>query len=136
MQAKDVMTKKVRLTSPSDRIEKAAKIMEEDNVGSLPVAENDRLVGMITDRDIAIRGFGKTNIQLIKDVMTEEVYYCFENQELQDVVESMGKFHVRRMPVLNKDKRLVGIISLSDLTKSEKAWKETNEIISQYYLAV
>ncbi|MCB0392003.1 MAG: CBS domain-containing protein [Bdellovibrionales bacterium] len=136
MKAKDVMTTNVKVTSPNEKLHKIAKIMDEEAVGSLPVAENDRIIGMVTDRDIAIKGFSNLNSGTVRDVMTHEVYYCYEDQDLKDVVESMGKFQVRRMPVLNKSKRLVGIISLSDLTKSEQAWKETNDIVSQYYLAI
>jgi CBS domain-containing protein len=87
------------------------------DVGVLPVGENDRLVGMITDRDIAIRGIanGKGPKAKIRDVMSDEVLYCFEDQELDEVTHNMGHQQIRRLPVLNRDKRLVGIIALGDI---------------------
>lgn len=136
MIAKDLMSKNVQLTSPNENLKNVIRIMEDECLGSLPVAENDRLIGMITDRDIALRAFTNPNKKTVREVMSNEVHYCFEDQNLIDVVTSMGKFNIRRMPVLNRAKRLVGILSLSDLTKSSQAWKETNEIVSHYHLAI
>ena len=83
----------------------------------MPVGDNDRLVGMITDRDIAIRGIamGKGPDARVSDVMSSDVKYCFDDEEVDEVLHNMGEFQVRRLPVLNRDKRLVGIISLGDL---------------------
>src|SRR5205085_10714550 len=111
------------LTGPDRSIREAAEMMADQDIGALPVGENDRLVGMITDRDIAVRavarGLGPDT--KIREVMSEEVMYCFDDEELDDAAQNMGGIKVRRLPVLNRDKRLVGIISLSDLTRREDA---------------
>ena len=117
MQVSELMTRDVRIASPEDSLEQAAKMMAEIDAGVLPVGENDRLVGMITDRDIAIRAVAKGMgpETKVRDVMSKEVKYCFEDEDLDDVTDNMGDLQVRRLPVLNHDKRLVGIISLGDV---------------------
>ena len=117
MQVSELMTRDVRIASPEDSLEHAAKMMAEIDAGVLPVGENDRLVGMITDRDIAIRAVAKGMgpETKVRDVMSKEVKYCFEDEDLDDVTDNMGDLQVRRLPVLNHDKRLVGIISLGDV---------------------
>jgi CBS domain-containing protein len=84
------------------------------------VGENDRLVGMITDRDIVIRGVaqGKGPDTSVRDVMSREVMYCYDDEEVEDVLANMGDLQVRRLPVLNRDKRLVGIVSIGDLARN------------------
>ena len=96
--------------------------MAEIDAGSVPVSDNDRLVGMITDRDIAVRAVaqGKSPDTKIGEVMSHEMLYCFEDEELEEVSRNMGDVKVRRMPVVNRDKRLVGIISLGDLARHEE----------------
>ena len=123
MKVRDAMTRDVRLVKPEQTIREAAQVMGEIDAGSLPVSNNDRLVGMITDRDIAVRAVaaGKAPDTKVADVMTEELLYCFEDEELEEVSRNMGDVKVRRMPVVNRDKRLVGIISLGDLAKHEDA---------------
>jgi CBS domain-containing protein len=105
------------VADPDQTLEAAAKLMVELDAGILPVGEADQLVGMITDRDIAIRGVGRGlgPDAAIREVMTEDVKYCFEDDEIEDVALNMGEIQVRRLPVLNREKRLVGIISLGDL---------------------
>ena len=117
MEVSKLMTRDVRLASPENSIEQAAKMMGEIDAGVLPVGENDRLVGMITDRDIAIRAVAKGMgpETKVRDVMSKEVKYCFEDEDLDDVTDNMGDLQVRRLPVLNREKRLVGIISLGDV---------------------
>jgi CBS domain-containing protein len=92
-------------------------MMAESDMGVLPVGENDRLVGMITDRDIAIRAVaaGKGPDTVVRDVMTEDMKYCFEDDEIGDVAANMAALQVRRLPVLSRQKRLVGIVSLGDI---------------------
>lgn len=111
------MTRNVHITSPDDTIQHAARRMAEHDAGALPVGEHDRLIGMITDRDIALRGVaqGKGPDAKIREVMSHEVKYCFEDEELADVARNMGEQQLRRLPVMNRDKRLVGILSLGDL---------------------
>jgi len=120
MQARECMSKDVKIASPDWTIRAAAKAMKEIDAGFLPVGENDRLVGMVTDRDIAIRGIadGKGPKAKVRDVMTDEVIYCFEDDDLDVVSTKMADRKIRRLPVLNRDKRLVGVVSLGDLSQS------------------
>lgn len=117
MKVSNCMTKNVQVANPDQTIRDAAMAMSRLDAGVMPVGENDRLVGMITDRDIAIRGVaeGKGPETKIRDVMSTDVKYCFDDEEVDDVLHNMGELQVRRLPVLNRDKRLVGIISLGDL---------------------
>jgi len=117
MKISECMTQDVSLISPNDTIERAAQIMGSADTGVLPVSDGDRLVGMITDRDIAIRGVaeGCSPSARVGDIMSREVKYCFDDAEADEVLGNMAEIQVRRMPVVNHDKRLVGIISLSDL---------------------
>jgi len=123
MKIKEVMTRDVRLIEPAHTIRDAARLMAEMDAGIIPVREGDRLVGMITDRDIAIRAVaqGKGPETSIREVMTDEVRYCFEDEDADKVERNMADIQVRRLPVLNRDKRLVGIVSLGDLAVSDKA---------------
>jgi CBS domain-containing protein len=117
------MNSDVRVTSPDQSIREAARMMAQIDAGVLPVGENDRLAGMITDRDIAIRAVaaGKGPDTPVRDVMSQEVKYCFEDDDLEDVAQEMAEYKVRRMPVLNHDKRLVGILSLGDIALAADA---------------
>jgi len=121
MKVSEAMTRDVRVANPNESIRDAARMMAEINAGSLPVGENDRLIGVITDRDIAVRAVaeGKAPTTKIRDIMSPEVLYCFDDQELDDVAKNMGDVKVRRMPVVNRDKRLVGIISIGDVACNE-----------------
>jgi CBS domain-containing protein len=117
MRVQEAMTPGVKLTSPDQTIKDAAALMAEIDAGIIPVAQGDRLVGMITDRDIAVRAVAKglPPTTPVADVMSREVLYCHDDDDVQDVAENMGEMQVRRLPVLNRDKRLVGIISLADI---------------------
>jgi len=117
------MSRDVRLTTPDQTIEDAAKVMAEIDAGIVPVSDGDRLVGMITDRDIAIRAVaaGKGPKTPVRDVMSPEVKYCFEDEDLDRVTHNMADIQIRRLPVLNRDKRLVGIISLGDVAVMQDA---------------
>lgn len=121
MKVEAAMTRDVRLVKPDQTIREAAQLMADIDAGALPVTENDRLVGMITDRDIAVRAVaqGKSPDTRIRDVMSPGILYCFDDQQLEDVSRNMGKNQVRRLPVINRDKRLVGILSLGDLASKE-----------------
>jgi CBS domain-containing protein len=111
------MTRGVEITNPQETIRDAARMMADCDAGALPVGENDRLVGVITDRDIAVRAVaeGKGPDARVGDVMSAEVRYCFEDDDVDEVLRNMGELQLRRLPVLSRDKRLVGIVSLSDL---------------------
>jgi len=120
MKVYDAMTPDVQLCTPEDTIKDAAEVMASLDVGILPVTEDERLVGMISDRDIAIRaiGLGRGPDTRIREVMTRDVKCCFEDDDLESVSRNMGDIQVRRLPVLDRDKRLVGIISLGDIARS------------------
>ncbi len=125
MRVAEVMTRDVRLIEPTQTIREAAQLMAEMDAGIMPVREGDRLVGMITDRDIAVRAVaqGRGPDTHVREVMTDEVKYCFEDDDTAAVERNMAEIQVRRLPVLTRDKRLVGIISLGDLAMSDKAAK-------------
>jgi CBS domain-containing protein len=117
------MSRDVQVISPTQTIRDAARIMAKIDAGVLPVGENDRLVGVITDRDITIRAVaeGKAPTTKVNEVMSKEVLYCFDDQDLDEVAQNMADMKVRRLPVVNRDKRLVGIISFGDLARNEDA---------------
>jgi CBS domain-containing protein len=121
MKVSKIMTRDVRLLSPHNTIREAASLMAEIDAGALPVGENDRLVGMVTDRDIVVRGvaLGKPIDTKVSAVMSREMLYCFDTDEIDNVARNMGKAQVRRLPVVNKDKHLVGIVSLGDLARKD-----------------
>jgi CBS domain-containing protein len=121
MKVCDAMSRDVQVASPKQSIRDAAKMMAKIDAGVLPVGEGDRLIGVITDRDIAIRAVaeGKAPTTKVGDVMSHEVLYCFDDQDLDDIAQNMAEMKVRRLPVVNRDKRLVGIISLGDLARRE-----------------
>lgn len=120
MKVSEAMTSNVRVANPDETIQNAARLLAEIDAGALPVGEEDKLVGMITDRDIAIRAIaeGKGPDTKIRDVMTPDIRYCFDDQEVDEVQKNMGDNRVRRMAVVNHDKRLVGILSFADIALS------------------
>ena len=124
MQLKDVMTTNVTLTDPGTTLQAAANAMREGDFGLLPVAENDRLVGTITDRDITVRAVaaGKDPTSTpVREAMSEGVVYGFEDQSTEEAARLMSQHQIRRLPVLNRDKRLVGIVALGDFAVESKA---------------
>ena len=106
MKVSEVMTRDVRVANPNETVQQAARMMASLDAGVLPVGENDRLVGMISDRDIAIRGIaeGKGPEAKVRDVMTADVKYCFDEQDIEEVTRNMGDIQVRRLPVLDRNK--------------------------------
>ncbi|MBB3975512.1 CBS domain-containing protein [Rhizobium azooxidifex] len=120
MRVSEVMTRDVRVANPSETIRQAARMMAEIDAGVVPVGDNDRLVGMLTDRDIAIRAVadGKGPDTTVGEVMTTDVKYCFEDEEAEQVCRNLGDQQIRRIPVVDRQKRLVGILSLGDLAIS------------------
>jgi CBS domain-containing protein len=137
MQVKDVMTKGAECVTPSTSLQEAASKMKTLDVGPLPVCEGDQLVGMLTDRDITVRATAEAlppRLGQVRDVMTPDAVYCFEDQDVQEAAGLMQEHQVRRLVVLNRDKRLVGIVSLGDLaveTGDEKLAGETLEQVSE-----
>jgi CBS domain-containing protein len=132
MKVAECMTGDVKLANPEDSIQQAARIMASEDIGVLPVAEGDRLVGMITDRDIAVRAVadGHGCDTKVSEVMTREVRYCFDDEDTEDVMINMGDQQLRRLPVVDRDKRLVGMLSLSDCTMGD-ADRQTGEALQQ-----
>ena len=121
MIVRECMTRQVELGTPDMSLRDAALKMRDGDFGILPIYKNDKLVGMITDRDIAIRCVADgDDIKKMKvgEVMTERVLYCFDDQSLDEVAQNLGDNQVRRLPVVNRDKKLVGILSLSDLSRA------------------
>ena len=131
MKVREAMTRDVRLVKPDQPISEAARLMAELDIGALPVEENDRLVGMITDRDIAVRAVaaGRGPDTPISEVMSREIKYCFEDQSIDEVTQNMGELRIRRLPVLTRDKRLIGILSLGDLAIDQGARDEAGEAL-------
>ena len=118
MLVKEVMTTGCTYCSSSDTLEQAARLMAQSDIGVVPVADNEKLIGMVTDRDIVVRGIaqGKQPQQTpVTDLMTDEVYYCFDDQTCDEAATSMSEMQVRRLPVVDRDKNLIGLVSLGDL---------------------
>ena len=122
MKVRECMSRGVRLCSPEDKLSDVARTMKEADAGALPVGENDRLVGMITDRDIVVRTVadGKGPDTPVREAMTQEIHFVFEDEDLHSAAAKMGRLKIRRLPVLNRDKRMVGILSLGDVWSSEE----------------
>src|SRR5437773_1489817 len=123
MQVRDAMTRDVRVATPGQTIRDVARMMAEIDAGILPVGENDRIIGMISDRDIAVRAVaqGKGPDTPVREVMsTDQVMYCFEDDDVDDVAKNMGEVKVRRLPVMYRNNRLVGIISRGDVEDCEQ----------------
>jgi len=137
MQVKDIMSRDVEVIRPDASIMEAAKKMSQLDVGPLPVCDGEHLVGMITDRDITVRAVAKgcdPKTTPIGEIMTSEVVYCFADQDVDTAAQMMEYRQIRRLPVLNREKRLVGILSLGDValrsgdqTKAGEALKEVSE---------
>jgi CBS domain-containing protein len=117
MKIEDVMTHDVAVVSPDETIQQAARLMDELDIGAVPVADNERLVGMLTDRDIVVRAVadGLSPDTQVGNVMTPDVKYCFCDQEVAEVSDNMADIQIRRLPVVDRNKRLVGIIALGDI---------------------
>ena len=137
MQVKDIMTKKPQLIDPKTTLREAAQLMEQEDFGFLPVGENDRLVGMVTDRDLAIRGTAQgldPKTTSVNKIMTQKVLYVFETDNIEDALKNMQDQQIRRLIVLDNktNKRLTGILSLGDCAKqsgNEESCGETLERI-------
>lgn len=123
---KDVMTRDVKIIRPDQNLRDAAIAMAENDIGALPVRDNDRLVGLITDRDIAVNGLakGKSADATVREVMCEGVKYCYEDEDIVHVADNMADLGVRRLPVVTRDKQLVGIVSLSNICHGHESARD------------
>jgi CBS domain-containing protein len=133
MQIKHIMTSPVELAAPDDSVRVAAQKMMALDCGILPVGENDRLVGMISDRDIVTRAVAEgydPDECFVREIMTTDVKYCYEDETEEDLARNMASLQVKRLPVLNREKRLVGIVSLGDLALVRDAKDESQKALA------
>lgn len=136
MQLKDLMTPNVEVVRPDTPLREAADRMRDLNVGVMPVCEGERLVGILTDRDIAVRAVAAgddPNTTRVADVMSGDVAFCYEDQPVEEATELMERLQIRRLPILDRDDSLVGIISLGDLAvdgQDEKLKAQVVESVS------
>ncbi|MCG2576989.1 CBS domain-containing protein [Dechloromonas sp. XY25] len=122
MRVSEAMTRDVQVANPNQSLYDVARIMADCDIGCLPVGENDKLVGMITDRDITVRAIAKgkaADSTKVRDVMSSDVKYCYDDAEISDVARNMGDIKLHRLPVVDHDKHLVGILALADVANCE-----------------
>ena len=130
---KDLMSRDVKVISPDMSIREAAREMRDGDFGMLPVGENDRMIGTISDRDIAIRAVadGKDTGTKVRDVMSEGIAWAFEDDSVEEAAKIMSKRQVRRLPVVNRDKRLVGIVALGDFAVESSEIRPAAQALSE-----
>lgn len=129
----DLMSRDVKVISPETSIRDAANEMREGDFGMLPVGENDRMIGAITDRDIAIRAIaaGKDGSTKVREVMSEGIFWVYEDQSIDDAAKMMSERQVRRLPVVDRNKRLVGIVALGDFAVESSEIRPAAEALSE-----
>lgn len=119
MKVKQAMHKNVQWCAPTTSVTTLANLMKAEDIGAIPIGENDKLIGMVTDRDIAVRGVskgGNLSKMTAKDVMSKGIIYCRENEDIEDAIHIMEDKQIRRLPVINDKHRMVGILSLGDVS--------------------
>ena len=134
MTLKDVMTPDVEVIAPEATLQQAAAKMRRLNIGPLPVCDGDQLVGMLTDRDITVRAVAEgcdPTTTTVREAMTPDIAYCFEDQTIEDAVQMMERYQIRRLPILNRTQRLVGMVSLGDLAVSRGNETRVGEPLKQ-----
>ncbi|MFD1982723.1 CBS domain-containing protein [Mesorhizobium newzealandense] len=135
MKVKDAMHKGVDWVSPETDVTELAKMMRAQDIGSIPIGENDRLIGMVTDRDIVCKGLADDGFDgrtaTARDVMTTGIHCCREDDDLAKAVRHMEELKIRRLPVINKNMRMVGILSVGDVSQSAP-----REMVSEYVKSV
>lgn len=132
-QIKELMSRDVKVIGPDTSIREAAQLMRDGDFGLLPVVEHDRMIGTVTDRDIAIRGVaeGKEPTSNVRDLMSPGIVWAFEDESVDRALEIMSERQVRRLPVVNRDKRLVGIVALGDLAEEKSEAKPAGKALSE-----
>lgn len=130
---KDVMTSDVQVIGPDATIRQAAQKMREGDFGMMPVAEKDRMIGAISDRDIAVRGIaaGKGPDTPVRDVMSEGITWAYEDDSVERAAEIMSEHQIRRLPVVSREKRLVGIVALGDFAVESSDLKPAAEALAE-----
>jgi CBS domain-containing protein len=137
MKIKDILTKDPHVIRPDAMICEAAKMMKKVDIGMLPVCDGQHLVGSLTDRDLTIRAVAEGCDPLltkVKDVMTPNVYWCYDDQDIEQAAQLMEEKQIRRLPIVNRQKRLVGIVSLGDLalrSNNDRLAEEVLECVSE-----
>ena len=122
MQVREIMSTEVEVIAPETSIQEAARKMRDADVGVLPVGENDGLIGMLTDRDIVVRAVAEGRADgdaTVRDIVTDQIFFCFEEDDVDDAASLMAERQVRRLPVLNAEKRLVGVLALADISRKD-----------------
>jgi CBS domain-containing protein len=123
MRVQEIMHPDVHIVDPNMTIRDAARQMRANDIGALPVGENDRLIGIVTDRDIVVRAIAEDRSPddtTVREVMSEGICYCFEDDDVAQAGRVMARHQVRRLPVIDHSKRLVGFVALADLGRSEE----------------
>jgi CBS domain-containing protein len=132
MKVKDAMHKGVQWVGPDTPVSELAKLMRKHDIGAIPVGEDDRLIGMVTDRDIVCKGLAEDGFDAkrmtARDVMTNGIHCCGEDDDLAKAVRHMESLKVRRLPVINKNKRMIGILSLGDISQATPR----DDLLSEY----
>lgn len=133
MKVSEVMTPRVNYINQSRTVQEAATIMRDLNVGAVPVEDNDKLVGMITDRDLAVRvvAEGRSLDTTVEECMSRGVEYCYEDESVDDVRDKMSQLQIRRLPIMSRKKRLVGIVSLGDLAVTKGTQEEAGDALTE-----
>ena len=134
MKLKEVMTPGVEVIAPEATLQQAAAKMRRLNIGPLPVCDGDQLVGMLTDRDITVRAVAEgcdPTSTTVREAMTPDIAYCFDDQAIEDAIQMMEQYQIRRLPILDRDKRLVGMVSLGDLAVSSGDQQQVGETLKQ-----
>ena len=124
MRVQEVMTENVSVVDPDMRIPEIARRMRDEGIGALPVAEDQKLIGIVTDRDIVVRVIADghdARVATARQIMSPNILYCFEDDSVDEVLQNMGDNQVRRLPVISREKRLVGVVSLGDLSKAAQS---------------
>lgn len=134
MKLRDIMTPQVEVLPPTATLRECAEKMRSLNVGAIPVGENDRLLGMVTDRDLVIQAMAQghdPNVFQIREVMTSPITYCFEDDDIESAARIMEVRQIRRLVVLNRQKRLVGIVSLGDVAAKTRREELSGEVLQK-----
>ena len=134
MQLREVMTRNPEVVQPDATLEEAARKMDQLDIGPLPVCDGDRLVGLVTDRDITVRATsaGKDpRSTVIREAMTQDLVYCYEDQDVKDAARMMEDKQIRRLPILSREQRLVGIVSLGDIATDTHDDRLTGRVLEE-----
>lgn len=132
MQLKDIMTKNVKIIPQNASVRDAAKLMKEIDTGFIPVMENNRVIGTITDRDIVVRSIAEgrdPNDTRVHDVMTSEFFFCYEDDDVKKAAKLMSDKQIRRIPIINHNNELVGVVALGDLAVDNRNDKMSGDIL-------